>query len=169
MHLVALLRAVNVGDTGKLAMADLKRICEAAGLQSVQTYIASGNVVFQTSLAEAAVKAMLEERLHAHTGQTVGVIVRTAAELAGVLRENPFKEAPGNRVMAIFLDHPALPAMLDGVTGQAEHEHIRLGRREIYVHYDAGQGSTKLRIPAAARGTARNMNTVAKLVTMSGG
>ena len=42
---IALLRAVNVGGTGKLPMGDLKRLCEKAGFRNVRTYIASGNVV----------------------------------------------------------------------------------------------------------------------------
>ena len=158
-----------MGGTGKLAMADLTRICEAAGLQSVKTYIASGNVVFETDLTEAQVKAALEHRLHAHTGQTIGVIVRTHAEMAEILATNPFAEAPGNRVVAIFLDQPVSAGTLLGVTGQGPNERIALGLREIYVHYEAGQADTKLRIPAAAQGTARNMNTVAELVAMSAG
>jgi uncharacterized protein (DUF1697 family) len=161
---VALLRAVNVGGTGKLAMSDLKMLCEQAGFQSVQTYIASGNVVFQSTKREAAVKAALESRLHTHTGKSIGVLIRTGAEMAEVLARNPFPDAPGNRVMAIFLD---APGTLDGVTGQAPGEHIQLGQREIYVHYGSGMATTRLRIPAAAAGTARNMNTVARLADMA--
>src|SRR5262249_9079986 len=48
---IALLRAVNVGGTGKLPMTDLTRLCSKAGLANVQTYIASGNVVFDSSLS----------------------------------------------------------------------------------------------------------------------
>jgi len=44
---------------------------------------------------------------------------------------------------------------------------MRLGRRELYVYYPPGMGKSKLQIPAANSGTARNMNTVAKLVEMS--
>ncbi|HEY0489493.1 MAG TPA: DUF1697 domain-containing protein, partial [Telluria sp.] len=49
---IALLRAVNVGGTGKLPMTELKAMCEAAGFTNVRTYIASGNVVFDSALAE---------------------------------------------------------------------------------------------------------------------
>ena len=166
-HLVALLRAINVGGTGKLAMADLKRICETAGLHAVQTYIASGNVIFRTDLAEPQVKASLEHHLHAHAGCPIGVLIRTHTELAHILRHNPFPTAPASRVVVIFLDHPLLPDTLHGITGQAAHEHVQPGRREIYVHYGEGQANTRLHIPAAASGTARNINTVAKLVTLS--
>lgn len=160
---VALLRAVNVGGTGRLAMSDLQAICEAAGLLSVRTYIASGNVVFRSALDEAAIKAALEDRL------ATGVLVRNAAEMAEILAANPFPQAPGNRVTVIFLDQPASPALLDEVVGRAEDEELRFGRREIYVHYGSGIGGSKLRIPATERGTARNMNTVARLAAMASG
>ena len=58
---IALLRAVNVGGTGKLAMSDLKAICEAAGCHSVRTYIASGNVVFDSARSEKAVQSILQK------------------------------------------------------------------------------------------------------------
>lgn len=164
---VALLRAVNVGGTGRLAMADLKAICEAVGFHAVRTYIASGNVVFRSDWSELQAKAALEARLQAHAGRPVGLVMRTAAEMAEVLAWNPFPDAPGNRVMAIFLDDAPSPSILDDVVGRAADEELRLGRREIYVRYGAGMTDTKLRIPAAKLGTARNMNTVSRLAVMA--
>ncbi|MCP1375287.1 DUF1697 domain-containing protein [Dyella lutea] len=163
---VALLRAVNVGGTGKLPMAELKAMCESAGFAGVRTYIASGNVVFASALDEAAVKAALERQLAAYAGKPVGVLVRTALEMAGVLAANPFPEAPGNRVVAIFLDAPPPKDALTDVRGQAG-ERLALGRREIYVHYGDGMADSRLAIKAAAQGTARNMNTVGRLAAMA--
>jgi uncharacterized protein (DUF1697 family) len=163
---VALLRAVNVGGTGKLPMAELARMCEAAGLTAVRTYIASGNVVFQSGATETQVKAVLEAALCAYAGKPVGVLVRTAVEMAEVLARNPFPEGPGNRVVAIFLDQPPPPDTLKSLSGQ-RGEIVRLGRREIYVAYGEGMGTSKLKIPAAKTGTARNMNTVAKLAELA--
>jgi uncharacterized protein (DUF1697 family) len=60
---IALLRAVNVGGTGKLAMKDLTAVCEAAGFAKVRTHIASGNVVFESNRSEARAKAVLEASL----------------------------------------------------------------------------------------------------------
>jgi uncharacterized protein (DUF1697 family) len=164
---VALLRAVNVGGTGKLAMADLKALCEAAGFARVRTYIASGNVLFQTGKSEKTVKATLEARLQAFTARRVGVVVRNAAEMAAIVAANPFADAPGNRVVAIFLDAPPAPTALNSVTGLCDGEELALGTREIYVRYGAGMGSSKLRIPAARDGTARNMNTIARLASLA--
>lgn len=163
---VALLRAVNVGGTGKLAMSELKAMCDELGLASAKTYIASGNVVFKSAKSEAAIKATLEKRLEAHAGKPVGVLIRTAAELAQVIANNPFPKLAPNRTMALFLDRAPPADALEGVRGQKD-EKIRLGRREIYVHYGEGMGSSKLVIPAAKAGTARNMNTVATLAKMA--
>jgi uncharacterized protein (DUF1697 family) len=165
--LVALLRAVNVGGTGKLPMSDLKALCEELGFGAVRTYIASGNVVFTSRKSEAAVKAALEKRLEAYACKPVGVLVRTAEEMAQVLADNPFPKAAPNRTMAVFLDRAPPADTLAGVRGQ-KNEEIRLGRREIYIHYGEGMGKSKLVIAAAKAGTARNMNTVAVLAKMAG-
>ena len=163
---VALLRAVNVGGTGKLPMSDLKDICEELGFAAVRTYIASGNVVFTSRKSEAAIKAALEKRLEIHTGRPVGVLVRTSAEMAQVVTDNPFPEAAPNRTMAVFLDRAPPSETLVGMRGQRD-EQVRLGRREIYIHYATGMGQSKLVIAVAKTGTARNMNTVATLARMA--
>jgi uncharacterized protein (DUF1697 family) len=163
---VALLRAVNVGGTGKLPMSDLKDICGELGFGAVSTYIASGNVVFASRKSEAAIKAALEKRLEAYARKPVGVLVRTAAEMAKVLADNPFPKAAPNRIMAVFLDRAPPADTLAGIRGRRD-EQIQSGRREIYVHYPDGMGKSKLVVPAAKSGTARNMNTVATLARMA--
>jgi uncharacterized protein (DUF1697 family) len=164
---VALVRAVNVGGTGKLPMSELKTACEAAGFVSVRTYIASGNVIFQTAKTEAQVKAALEAALTAYVGKPVGVMVRTAAEMTAVVKQNPFVEMPGNRTAAFFLDTAPSADALQKVTNQTD-EQLRLGVREIYAYFPGGMGNSKMQIPAAKNGTARNMNTIARLAEMAG-
>jgi len=163
---IALLRAVNVGGTGKLPMTELKAMCEAVGFQSVRTYIASGNVVFQSSKAEPQVKAVLEKALAFYAGKPVAVLVRNAAEMAAVVANNPFPELAGNLTHACFLDSAAPANTLEKITGR-NREELRLGTREIYIYYPEGAGQSKIKIPAAKDGTARNMNTVAKLAEMA--
>lgn len=163
---VALLRAVNVGGTGKLPMADLSAMCRDAGFSQVQTYIASGNVVFKSPASAQTVKAELEARLRVYAGKPVAVVVRTGSELAAVLAANPFPNAAPNRTAVIFLDGPPPEnALVQAV--RVNHEKMQLGMREIYVYYPDGMGASKLRIPAAKDGTVRNMNTVSKLVAMA--
>ena len=165
---VALLRAVNLMSANRLPMAELRRVCEEAGFEQVRTFIASGNVVFRSAKKEAAVKAELEKRLQAHTGKPVGVIVRTAKEMAAILEDFPFKSAPRNRAVVIFLDGKPPSDTLEHVSGQAD-ERVALGRREIHVAYgENGIGRSKLKIPAAKAGTARNINTIARLAEMAG-
>jgi uncharacterized protein (DUF1697 family) len=163
---IALLRAINVGGTGKLPMSDLRSLCEKAGFRNVRTYIASGNVMAERSGSEAEAKATLEAELKAYAGKPVGVIVRTGAEMSKVIGNNPFRDRAASQTVAVFLDLAPPPDILKNVKGQANEE-LRLGAREIYVHYPDGIGRSKLRIPAAGDGTARNMNTVAKLANMA--
>lgn len=162
---VALLRAVNVGGTGKLPMTELKAMCEKLGFTKVRTYIASGNVLFESRKSESAVKAALEAALQKYAGKPVGVLVRTPAELAKVAAGNPFPKKPAKWTVAIFLEEPPPADTLSTLRG-ANGEEVRLGKREIYVHYGSGMARSKLRIPAAAAGTSRNMNTVAKLAEL---
>jgi uncharacterized protein (DUF1697 family) len=163
---IALLRAVNVGGTGKLPMEDLRALCAELGFAEVRTYIASGNVIFTSRKSEIHIKTALEARLEAYAGKKVGVLVRTATEMAQVSAANPFPDKAPNRTVAIFLDAAPPRDTLDRMTGRKDEE-IALGKREIYVHYGEGMGTSRLKIPAAIAGTARNMNTVAKLAELA--
>lgn len=163
---VALIRAANVGGTGNLPMAELRSMCLSAGFDRVETYIASGNVVFASKASAARVKAELEARLLAYAGKPVGVALRTAAEMTAVLRANPFAGKEPKHTYAIFLDRPPRRDALDHAVGRSDEE-MRLGAKEIFVHYPSGMGRSKLKIPATKIGTARNMNTVAKLAELA--
>ena len=163
---VALLRGVNVSGR-QLRMADLKSMADKLGYERARTYIASGNLLFQSDKSEKALKAELEKALEQHMGAPVGVMIRTTDEMAGIAASSPF-DVPGNRAVAIFLDH-APPADAADHARNLTNERIEVGKREIYVQYPDGQGPSKLVIPAAAKGTARNMNTVAKLAELAKG
>jgi len=163
---IALLRAVNVGGTGKLPMAELRAMCESAGFQDVRTYIASGNVVLRSASTAAQVKATLEASLARYAGKPVGVLVRTGAEMAAVMAANPFPKAAPNRVVVIFLDSTP-PADTLATLSHRNEEEVVLGKRELYVHYGDGMADSKLKIPAAKHATGRNMNTVARLAAMA--
>ncbi len=77
---VALLRAVNVGGTGKLPMGTLTKLCEKAGLADVRTYIASGNVVFRSNQTEPEIRLALEDQLHACAGKSIGVVANSGRD-----------------------------------------------------------------------------------------
>ena len=166
MRYVALLRAVNVGGTGKLAMTELRALCESIGFAEPRTYIQSGNVVFDSTLPEAKVKATLEKALAKKMGKPTAAIVRTAKELAATLQHNPFPDAATNRVIVVFLDEAPAKTALRDVKIPANEE-LQLRGRELFIHYPDGQGRSKLKVPFAKDGTGRNLNTVAKLLEMA--
>jgi uncharacterized protein (DUF1697 family) len=162
---IALLRAVNVGGR-KLAMADLKGIADELGFSRSSTFIASGNLLFASDKSETRVARLLEERLETHMSADVPVFVRTASEMEQIARLNPFSGEPGSKVAAIFLESTPPVHVVEETRGIAD-ERLALGRREIYVHYPSGMGGSKMRFPAGVVGTARNMNTVAKLAELA--
>ena len=164
---IALLRAVNVGGTGKLPMKDLVALCIGLGFKDVRTYIQTGNVVFRSRLSEPKAKAMFEKALGAHMGKHFDVILRSADELRVVLEASPFPGVAGNQVMVYFCQEPVPKDALDGFVGP-DGERAVATVREIYVHFPNGMGRSKFKMPRMkAVMTTRNMNTVQKLVEMA--
>lgn len=162
---VALLRAVNVGGTGKLPMAELRIIGEACGFEKVRTFIASGNMLFESSLDEAEVKAALELRLQEHAGKMVAVFVRTAQELVAIAAADPFPDAHPSRHLVFFYDAPP-PSDLIANCRDINGERLALGRRELYVDYGEGIRHTRLKIPNEKAGTGRSINSVRRMVAL---
>ena len=163
---IALLRAVNVGGTGKLSMQGLATLCTKLGFKNPRTYIQSGNVLFESPLAEKAIRAKLEEGLTRMLGKPANVVLRTAAELEAVLKANPFPNAEPARVGVYFQADPVHKSQLLQTKGP-DGEDVRLGKREFYIYFPNGMGRSKLKLPTGV-GTVRNMNTVAKLVGLAG-
>ena len=159
---VALLRAMNVAGTGKLPMAELKAIGEECGFGNVRTFIARGNLLFECELYAAEARARIEAKLEAYFGKPVAVFVRSAAELAATAAANPFDDDKPSRVMAHFIAEQPVAAMLAEARDVAG-ERLALGPRVIIVSYGEGIGKTRLKLPAVKHGTARNMNSVAKM------
>ena len=141
---VALLRGVNLGKR-QLKMEDLRKIANELGLASPRTYIASGNLLFRSDEAEAALKRKLESAIADHMSAGVGVMIRTAEELAATVKANPFRDEPSNLVVAIFLDEKPPRRALTTAKNVVD-ERMALGPREIFVHYPGGQGRSKLKI-----------------------
>jgi uncharacterized protein (DUF1697 family) len=131
---IALLRAVNVGGTGKLPMADLRAICEAAGWARVETYIASGNVLFESKAAASKVKAELEGRLRSYAGKPIDVVLRTAAEMAAVLKAIRFRRRRASTPTPSSWTRRRQPMRWRESRGGRTRK-MRLGKREIFVLY----------------------------------
>lgn len=164
---VALLRAVNVGGTGKLAMADLRAMGKACGFANVRTFIASGNLLFESSLDETAIKAALEARLEHHFGKRVAVLVRSADAIAAVIATNPFPDAhPSRHLVYFYQDEP--PATLVADCRDRGDERLALMGRELHVDYGDGIRHTRLKIPHSSDVTSRSINSVSRMGALLG-
>jgi uncharacterized protein (DUF1697 family) len=165
---VALIRGVNLLGVSTLKMSDLKTIAEEVGLKNARTFIASGNLLFTSGKAEEPLRRMLEKKLRQHMKKDVRVMLRTEHEMEAVVKANPFTDQAGNRVQAFFMNEAPPKNLLETVRNKADDERIALGPREVFVAYgEKGIGRSRLKIPAAEAGTARNMNTVAKLAELA--
>ena len=176
---VVLLRAVNVGGTGKLPMSELRGLLTGLGYRNVETYIQSGNAVLEASVAAAKVKQAVAAGLEKLLGGPAGVIVRTHEELVRAIARNPFvaeAEANGALVHAAFLDGVAgsgAEAALKTIQEKypARRDRFHLDGDVVYFHFPDGAGETKfsgktLDKALGATATARNWNTVLKLFEM---
>jgi uncharacterized protein (DUF1697 family) len=174
---VALLRAVNVGGTGILRMADLKALCEKAGFKDVTTLLQSGNVVFRAAGSDKAVAKKLADAIEKSHGFRPAIMVRTADEIAAVMKANPFPaaaKAEPNRLLVSFLAGlPAEDAAERLAAVKVQKEKLRLVGNSLYVHYaDGGMGTSKIGNAVLERAlgvpaTARNWNTVGKLLALA--
>lgn len=164
-NLAGLLRAVNVGGTGKLPMAELRAMCSDLGFSNAKTLLASGNVVFETEVAPEDAKAMLNARLATFFGVELGLFILNADEMRAVNDENPFSDHPPNQVGVLFCDHPPSEADCRNAKGLKD-ETLVVGQGVVYIKYPSGMGQSKLIAPGAKFGTMRNMNTVAKLTAL---
>jgi len=174
---IALLRAVNVGGTGKLAMSDLRAFLESLGFENVRTYIQSGNAVFSGGAREGAeLEAFLEQEALARLGLDTSFLVRSPGEWDDTIRANPFtgkaEQDPRRLLVMALKDAPSrtqFEALRDGYAGPEPFELIG---KHLYVDYLEGSGNSKLtnvliERKLETRGTARNWNTVLKLAEMA--
>ena len=147
-------------------MAELKAMGEACGFANVRTYIASGNLLFESALSEAAIKTALETKLAGRAGRPVEVFVRSDAELAAIVTGNPFPDAHGSRHMVYFYDCAPAQDLIEKLRDW-QGERAALGVRELHVDYGEGIRFTRLKIPGKETRTGRNMNSVRKLAQLS--
>ena len=148
-------------------MKELAGLCLGLGFQSVRTYIQSGNVVFESSLSEGAIRSGLEKALTTQMEKKIDVMVRTAEEMRLVLSHNPFPDQEPAKVAVAFLGELLPQDLMQNVIAPGD-ERVQRGRREVYVYYPNGMGRSKLKLPLnGAPATVRNINTVARLVAMT--
>ena len=173
---IALLRGINVGGHNKVAMADLRNMCEGLGLSCVQSILQSGNLVFLSDrLGDAALERLLETKTAERLGVTADYVVRSADELARVVARNPFSEEamddPSHLLVVFFKTAPKakdVEALRASIKGR---EVIAADGKQLYAVYPDGIGRSKLtgtliENKLGTKGTARNWNTVLKLLAL---
>jgi uncharacterized protein (DUF1697 family) len=182
-RLVALLRAVNVGGRGVLPMADLRQLVTDLGHRDVVTYIQSGNVVFttdrpaQTVAARRTIGDDISAAIAEHNGVRTTTVIRTVDELRGALDAVPFldDEPDGAKLMIVFLsDAPNSAAVASLEPTRFAPDRFEVIGCEMFVHFPNGAGKSKFTAiyfekRLAVSGTARNLNTVRKLIDLAAG
>jgi len=174
---IALLRGINVGGHNKVPMAALRGLCEDLGWKEVETFIQSGNVVFDAPGTIAKLEAALEEALDARFGFRPAAIVRGAASWSKLLDSNPFaaeaKADPAKVMVALAKDTLANGAAAAIAAKAAAGERVREAGGALWFHYPDGAGRSKLTPSAIDKAagspvTARNWRTALALRDMSG-
>ncbi len=172
----ALLRGVNVGGRARVPMGELTEVLGSLGHENIVTYIQSGNVVFHGRSGDrAAVGAALEQAIAERFGLSVTVMLRTPAELGAIARANPFPAAEKTpaKLHVVFLDGvPDAPAVAALDPERSAGDRFAVSGSEIYLELPSGAGRTKLTLDwferrLGVRGTARNWNTLVKLIELS--
>ena len=171
---IALLRGINVGKAKRVAMADLRALMEGLGHANVRTLLNSGNAVFD---AASGTPATLAKTLRAAILETCGVdcevIVKTAADLAGAIAEQPLRHHANDdaRLLVMFTQDAATLAELKALeAGDWAPEAFAVGRHAAWLWCADGIIESKVSKAVGKllkeRGTARNWATVGKLQAM---
>ena len=171
--MVALLRGVNVGGKGSLAMADLRAIATELGYDAVATYIQSGNLVLATGGSGAKVSKELAAAIAASSSVQPAVVVRTRSQLAKVVAGNPFLERgeDPDKVHVVFMDGSAKAALAKVDLPKYEPDEAIPVGSELHLFLPNGVGRSKLAADLGrqkgAVGTQRSWRTVTKLLEMA--
>ena len=175
--IISMLRGVNVGAHHRLKMSDLRLVYQSLGLQELETYVQSGNVVFKTSERDlGGLRKLLEDAIEARFGFRAQVVFRTTAELRQAIIKNPFKKRDGiepSKLLVIFpVGRPSTEARKNVLEIKTGLEELCIEGHEVYVYFPNGMGTSKL-TPAMIEkalqlsGTGRNWNTVTKLLEIA--
>ena len=176
--IVSLLRGINVGGNHKIKMDDLRALYESLGLRNPKTYIQSGNVVFQTGQKDLDKLALsLNSAVERTYGFRADAVLRTLPEMKEMVTANPFATRPVDpaRNLVIFLSGKLEPEHVATVCGLCiPPEELHSDGRHLHCHFPDGMGRSKLPVAIDKNlkklnifGTARNWNTVLKLIEIA--
>jgi uncharacterized protein (DUF1697 family) len=170
---IVLLRAVNVGPA-QLPMAELREIATELGATNASTYIASGNLIADVPGSGADFDRALEQAVEQRYGWFRDVISRTPAELAAALDAHPFEVVePKYSYVSFLTAEPAAAALEQARTYETGDDEWEVIGTEMHIRYANGAGRPSMKTDSITRalkvpGTARNLNTVKKLIELAG-
>lgn len=169
MKYVAFLRAINVGGHAIIKMADLKKMFEAAGVENVQTYIQSGNVIFESEVADGeSLAKQIEGQLEKAAEYKIELFVRTMREVQSIAEKGPFKAKDGETAYVTFLNQkPDAKSQQALVNLKSDADDFVFRGREVYSLRRDREKSVfsnnllekTLKVPA----TTRNLTTIMKI------
>jgi uncharacterized protein (DUF1697 family) len=173
----AFLRGVNVGGRNKVPMAALRAMLEGLGFGDVRTLLQSGNAVYTTDRAPERAAREIHEQIEERLGLSIAVLVRTHDELASVVAGDPFAEVATEpaRYLVTFLSGQPDPERLRAIDADGSlPDAFAAGERELYVWCPNGVSETPYSYAfwekqLGLTATARNWNTVTKLLALAGG
>jgi uncharacterized protein (DUF1697 family) len=172
---ISLLRGVNLAGHNRIKMDALRTLYESLGLRDVQTYVQSGNVVFRTG-GKTVLEKKIEDRIEGTFGFRPAVVHRTCAEMREIVAANPFAGRtdihPAKLLVVFLAGDPGAEARENVGRISGYPEEVRLNGRELYIYYPNGAGRPTMPASVIGRavkveGTARNWNTVTKLLEMA--
>jgi uncharacterized protein (DUF1697 family) len=174
-RLIVLLRGVNLVSRNRISMPDLREALEVAGFEDVSTYVQSGNVVLTSEATAKQVGRDVQRLIADRFGLDIAVVVRTRAQLAAVVKRNPFGKVAKNPKLyqVTFLEKaPAAELVRKLEAVAAGKEQVAHFGRELYAWHPDGVARSKLAALMAGKGlgitgTARNWRTVTKLLEMA--
>jgi len=170
---VALLRGINVGGHKKVPMADLRQLLTELGLNSVKTYIQSGNVVFQSEEKETvSLEDLIRKGIQNHFGFEISVLVKTDKEVHDIFNNNPFsEEIKPSSYFIILHTVPDNNLVTETSKIQQDNEMFQIDNSCIYTYCSIGYGNAKCTTNFFERklkvsATARNYRTMNKLLEL---
>lgn len=173
---ISLLRGINVGGNNKIKMAELKAMYESLDFKNVQTYIQSGNVVFESKKkSQQKLEALISEKIKETFGHDIAILIRTKKDFEDVVANIPFPITEGEEKQhyVMFLQEVPNPTIVNKLLENIEDwpEEFEVHGKEAYLNAVNGYGRTKLNGNFVERNlkvkiTARNWKTVNKLLAM---
>ncbi|CAG7646064.1 hypothetical protein PAESOLCIP111_05091 [Paenibacillus solanacearum] len=177
---IALLRGINVGGHNKIKMAELREALGSLGLARVQTYIQSGNILFESDETEETLRERIEQEIDRTFGISLHVILRTAAEMRGIMEKLPFTaaqiseaqaSAEGECLHVSMLGREPVTERVDKLKAfDFQNDQYRIEGRDVYLLFGSSIRNSKLAVQVEKLGvatTTRNWKTISKLVELA--